>query len=38
MDGAGDYVDSAAWHCYQSPSPDWTVLSDFHDKYPDKKV
>jgi glucosylceramidase len=35
VDGAGEYVQAAAWHCYIWPI-DWTVISDFHDRYPDK--
>jgi hypothetical protein len=37
MEGAGNYVDSTAWHCYADPL-DWTVLSDFHNSYPTKNV
>ncbi|KAI1821441.1 glycoside hydrolase family 30 protein [Xylaria intraflava] len=35
MDGAGEFVDGTAWHCYAS-NLDWTVLTDFHNSYPDK--
>jgi glucosylceramidase len=35
INGAGQYVDSAAWHCYAS-NLDWTVLTSFHNAYPSK--
>lgn len=35
MNTAGEYVQAAAWHCYAS-TLDWTVISDFHDQFPDK--
>lgn len=35
INGAGSYVDSAAWHCYAG-NLDWTVLTSFHQAYPDK--
>ncbi|OTA99751.1 glycoside hydrolase family 30 protein [Hypoxylon sp. CI-4A] len=35
IDGAGDYVQATAWHCYAGDL-DWTVLSDFHTKNQDK--
>lgn len=35
VNGAGQYVQAAAWHCYIWPI-DWTVVSDFHDRHPDK--
>jgi glucan endo-1,6-beta-glucosidase len=31
---AGDLVDSVAWHCYQSPYPNYTVLEDFTRAFP----
>ncbi|CZT14719.1 related to Endo-1,6-beta-D-glucanase BGN16.3 [Ramularia collo-cygni] len=36
MNVAGDFVDATAWHCY-APTPDWNVLSEFHEKFPNKK-
>ncbi|KAI2465834.1 glycoside hydrolase family 30 protein [Annulohypoxylon bovei var. microspora] len=35
IDAASEYVEAAAWHCYAS-NLDWTVLTDFHNSYPDK--
>lgn len=35
INGAGSYVDSAAWHCYAG-NLDWSVLTSFHQAYPDK--
>ncbi|KAI1164458.1 glycoside hydrolase family 30 protein [Nemania serpens] len=35
INGAGSYVDSAAWHCYAS-NLDWGVLTTFHNDYPGK--
>ncbi|KAG9255681.1 family 30 glycoside hydrolase [Emericellopsis atlantica] len=35
LEGAGDYVQATAWHCYANPL-DWSVISDFHDRFPDK--
>ncbi|KAI8961331.1 glycoside hydrolase family 30 protein [Daldinia sp. FL1419] len=35
IDGAGEYVQAAAWHCYAG-NLDWTVLSNFHDANPNK--
>lgn len=34
VSGAGD-VTGAAWHCYQEPYPDYSVLSDMHKSHPD---
>ncbi|KAL7935768.1 endo-1,6-beta-D-glucanase BGN16.3 [Trichoderma chlorosporum] len=31
---AGSDVAGVAWHCYASPAPDWTVLSTFHNNFP----
>ncbi|KAI8628386.1 glycoside hydrolase family 30 protein [Xylariaceae sp. FL1651] len=33
VNGAGQYVTGAAWHCYAS-TLDWTVLTSFHNDYP----
>ncbi|KAA8916712.1 hypothetical protein TRICI_001138 [Trichomonascus ciferrii] len=30
-----DTVSGIAWHCYQSPHADYSVLSDFHKSHPD---
>ncbi|ORY22176.1 glycoside hydrolase superfamily, partial [Naematelia encephala] len=35
MQGAPGLVDAAAWHCYQSPAANYTVLEDWHQAYPD---
>ena len=35
INGAGGYVDSAAWHCYAG-NLDWSVLTRFHEEYPGK--
>ncbi|KAK5625916.1 hypothetical protein RRF57_001632 [Xylaria bambusicola] len=35
INGAGSYVDSAAWHCYAG-NLDWSVLTQFHNDYPGK--
>ncbi|TRX90812.1 hypothetical protein FHL15_008216, partial [Xylaria flabelliformis] len=35
VNGAGTYVNAAAWHCYAS-NLDWTVLTSFHNDYPSK--
>ncbi|WPH03324.1 Hypothetical protein R9X50_00620100 [Acrodontium crateriforme] len=32
--GTNGQVDMVSWHCYQSPVADYTVLSDFHNLYP----
>lgn len=32
ISNAGQYTDTVAWHCYDSP--DWSVLSDFHARHP----
>lgn len=34
LDGAGDYVNTVAWHCY-APNNNWDVLTQFHEKNPD---
>lgn len=31
---AGDLVDAVAWHCYQSPIANYSVLDDFEFAYP----
>ncbi|KAJ5197824.1 Endo-1-6-beta-D-glucanase neg1 [Penicillium cinerascens] len=36
INGAGQYVDTVAWHCYADPL-NWTVLSEFHDNNPSVK-
>lgn len=36
METAEDYVQGTAWHCYQSPIANYSILSDFHNSYPDK--
>lgn len=36
IEGAGKLVDGIAWHCYQSPFADYSVLEDLHRAYPDK--
>lgn len=36
VQGAPQWTDMAAWHCYQSPVPNYTVIEDFHYAYPDK--
>ncbi|EED20994.1 glucosylceramidase, putative [Talaromyces stipitatus ATCC 10500] len=33
MDYAANYIDAVAWHCYAS-SLNWTVLTEFHNQYP----
>ncbi|KAI1802077.1 glycoside hydrolase family 30 protein [Daldinia bambusicola] len=35
IDGAGEYIQAAAWHCYAGDL-DWNVLSDFHNANPGK--
>lgn len=36
MQGAGPaLVDSIAWHCYQGPVADYTILEDFHYNNPE---
>ncbi|KAI1436260.1 glycoside hydrolase family 30 protein [Xylaria sp. CBS 124048] len=35
MQGASEYVDATAWHCYATDL-DWTVLTAFHNSFPDK--
>ncbi|KAJ5120165.1 Endo-1-6-beta-D-glucanase neg1 [Penicillium atrosanguineum] len=36
INGASEYVDSVAWHCYANPV-DWTVLTTFHNSNPSVK-
>ena len=36
VQGAPALVDAAAWHCYQSPVANYSVMEDFHYAYPDK--
>jgi glucan endo-1,6-beta-glucosidase len=36
VQGAPDYTDMAAWHCYQGPVANYSVIQDFHYAYPDK--
>ena len=36
VQGAPQWTDMAAWHCYQSPAPNYTVLGDFHYAFPEK--
>lgn len=36
VQGAPDYTDMAAWHCYQGPVANYSVMQDFHYAYPDK--
>lgn len=33
--GADGGMDAAAWHCYQSPVANYSVMDDFHTMYPD---
>lgn len=33
LDGAGDYVNTVAWHCYATNN-DWGVLTQFHQSNP----
>lgn len=33
INGAGQYVNNVAWHCY-APNVNWTVLTDFHNSNP----
>ena len=33
LDGAGQYVNTVAWHCY-APNNDWGVLTNFHNTNP----
>ena len=35
IQGGGGFVDAAAWHCYQSPVANYSVMDDFHQAYPD---
>lgn len=32
--GSPPFADAVAWHCYQGPYPNWTVLNDLHYEYP----
>lgn len=34
IQGAGDYVSAAAWHCYQSPVANYSVMDDFAYAFP----
>ncbi|KAK3056415.1 hypothetical protein LTR09_002922 [Extremus antarcticus] len=34
--GAPEYTDMAAWHCYQGSVANYSVIQDFHYAYPDK--
>ncbi|KAK5174981.1 uncharacterized protein LTR77_000117 [Saxophila tyrrhenica] len=36
VQGAPEYTDMAAWHCYQGPVANYSVMRDFHYAYPDK--
>ncbi|KAJ5668524.1 Endo-1-6-beta-D-glucanase neg1 [Penicillium maclennaniae] len=36
INGASEFVDSVAWHCYANPV-DWTVLTTFHNSNPSVK-
>lgn len=36
VQGAPAYADIAAWHCYQSPVANYTVMEDWHYAYPDR--
>jgi glucosylceramidase len=36
INGAGQYVDSVAWHCYAT-NVDWTLLTQFHETNPNIK-
>ncbi len=36
VQGAPGYTDAAAWHCYQSPVANYSVIQDFHYAYPEK--
>ena len=36
VQGAPEYTDIAAWHCYQSPVANYSVMEDFHYAYPEK--
>ncbi|KAI2636814.1 glycoside hydrolase family 30 protein [Xylaria nigripes] len=35
LNGAGEYVQATAWHCYAT-NLDWTVLTNLHNAFPDK--
>lgn len=35
LQGAPAYTDIAAWHCYQSPVANYTVMENWHYAYPD---
>ena len=36
VQGAPQWTDMAAWHCYQGPVANYSVIEDFHYAYPDK--
>jgi glucosylceramidase len=36
VQGAPQWTDMAAWHCYQGPVANYSVIEDFHFAYPDK--
>ena len=36
VQGAPEYTDMAAWHCYQSPVANYSVIEDFSHVYPEK--
>jgi len=35
IEGAPGHVQAAAWHCYETPTPNYSVLEDLHYAYPD---
>lgn len=35
IQGARGHVGGAAWHCYQSPNANYSVIDDLHYAYPD---
>jgi glucosylceramidase len=35
IEGAPGHVKATAWHCYESPTPNYSVLDDLHYAYPD---
>ena len=35
LDKASQYITGVAWHCYESPN--WRVLTDFHNRHPNVK-
>lgn len=34
LQGAPDYAKAVAWHCYQNPAPDYSVLDSISQAYP----